>query len=162
MLKMQRGENEELHRYTASGNVRKRENTDDLCIFGFMDGTEDSNNCTDGKTQSLVDDPSECEDAAERSCPDKSCFGNPFVLDCSANNTCEDKPALCYRNSTDHKYYWNPQGPWPEKPKGFPICKEDMFKNGTENSNTCPDEYENVMNETQCRHWLTSKIRVWC
>jgi len=137
----------------------------DECNVNYIKGKQGTNNCTDPKTQTLIEDSWQCKEAAERACPDGTCF--------SANNTdfqldmysWEHHPWRCYQS--EDKWFYNPIGYRPQnltgndpqgKKGGTPVCVQVEYINGTEDSNSCgPDdgEYEHIMVESVCHNAAT-------
>lgn len=82
--------------------------------------------------------------------PPHSCLGDKFVLD---DWWYDKRPKRCYiSDETPPKWYYNPSGDTPKDIiGGTPVCREVRYKDGDEDANTCPEHYESIMNEYECR-----------
>merc|ERR1719316_410632 len=140
------------HAKKTKAKAKAKSKVSDLCDYNYTAGPSRKSNCTNPKTQTLIEEESMCRAAAQLACPDGSCLGHPFSL----NSHWFDKyPMRCFMTEeTPPKWHFNPSGYWPSASDltGVPVCVEVEYINGTANSNDCgSDEYENVMDEDDCR-----------
>lgn len=131
-------------------NINGRSKLDDLCNYNYTHGKAGTNDCAEGGE--FIEESIECENIAKLACPDPphACLGNLFVLD---SWWYDKRPKRCYiSDEKPPKWYYNPSGFTPANILGgTPVCREIRYKEGTEDSNTCPEHYENIMNENDCR-----------
>jgi len=134
---------------------------EDLCNAHYEEGNPKTNNCTDPTIQTMIEEDAQCEEAAELSCPDKSCIGDRgagtdnFILD---NWWYDKRPKRCFlSDDTPPKWFYNPSGFWPASiAAGTPVCVQLKYIDGTADSNLCDnDKYEIIMDEEKCRTYAT-------
>lgn len=92
-----------------------------------------------------------CKSAANISCPDGSCIGDPFILHSTDYNK---HPANCFMTEdTPPKWFFNPAGYDPNITEGgTPMCAVQEYINGTKDANECGDDkYTNIMIEDDCQ-----------
>lgn len=130
--------------------INGRSKMDDLCNYNYTHGTKGTNTCADAGE--YIEEDIECKNVAMLACPEPphSCLGDKFVLD---DWWYDKRPKRCYiSDETPPKWYYNPSGDTPKDIiGGTPVCREVRYKDGDEDANTCPEHYESIMNEYECR-----------
>lgn len=142
----------------------------DSCEEDYIQGTGNSNNCSDLARHTNIEDEGDCEIAAGRLGLPK---GSPFRIPDSvrADKTYEQDyfPKGCFHGKCDSSCtandcslcaFYNEAGQTPQNPVGTPICTRPRFMNGTKdttgkNDGDCPDGYKVVDNPQFCRTEIT-------
>lgn len=139
----------------AAANAAKHSTREDMCNINFVRGDAGTSTCPDDSER--MQEPAECETAAELSCPDRSCLGGPsFSLNLTQQTMgiWDERPKGCYV-STDGTWNYNPVGGDPDPGPSdsyIPVCEQPEYLEGTADSaEDCgSDSYEPILSNDEC------------
>lgn len=133
-----------------------------FCDADFPVGNDDTSTCKEtdatsiakGTDEKLIQSPTMCIFAGKQSGAETEHFN--FQIDTSNLGNLRPKgcfKAACTTDSSKTCYFWNNVDPIPSAPVGTPICQRKKLVMATEKveGTGCPDRYQVIRNEDQCR-----------